>query len=76
MSFKVNRPKDLSGHDQTGCSWIDLDISGYESNIVETFLEVAKLLVGQRLDGGRVDCSEITRLFKKQYWLRSVLRFK
>ena len=61
MSFKVNRPKDLSGHDQTGCSWIDLDISGYESNIVKTFLEVAKLLVGQRLDGGRVDCSEIKK---------------
>ena len=54
-------PKDLCGHDQTGGGWIDLYISSDKANIVETFLKVAKLLVGQRLDGGRVDGSEIRR---------------
>jgi hypothetical protein len=46
-----------TAHNQTAALGIDLDISGKNTNSggVEGSLEVAELLVRQRLDGGGVD---------------------
>ena len=48
---------DLCGHDETGCCWVDGDVTSHQANVLELFKEFPVLLVAQSLDGGRVDHS-------------------
>ena len=48
-------PENLGRHDEAGRLGIDLNVASDEADIAERVLEVSKLLVGQGLDGRRVD---------------------
>jgi hypothetical protein len=53
--FNADIPQDLCGHNQTCSFLVDLDVAGYETNILKFVLEIAILLVRERLDWTCVD---------------------
>ena len=53
--------QNLCCHDQAVSFWVDLYVPRQDANrcSAERLLEIAVLLVGQRLNGGRIDSSEM-----------------
>jgi hypothetical protein len=49
--------QDLGGHNEAGGVGVDGHVPGHEAHVSELLLEVAELLVAQRLDGRCVDDS-------------------
>ena len=50
-----HRAKHLRGHDETRRALVDDGVAGHQAHVAELVLELPELLVGERLERGRVD---------------------